>query len=229
MAAMPKGAALAVGAAFVFAVALIAVGIALVVGKTPDETPPVLAGAQVSTPSPQPSLTLTPDTPGPLTGAPYAGPLAALVPASVAASCEHVPTDDAGGNLLTYEAEHAIDDDPATVWRCAGDGLGERLVIDLGQPRVVGRVGVVPGFAATDPVNSANRYAENRRITMVRWRFDGGRFVDQEIDPDPDRRDLQTLRIAPVQTSRVTMVVRGSSEGERDTIAAGTVRISEPR
>lgn len=229
LAGMPKSAVLAVGAAFVFAVALIAVGIALVLGRAPDETPPVLAGAQAATPSAQPSLTLAPDTPGRLSGTPYAGPLAALAPASVAASCEHVPTDDAGGNLLTYEAEHAIDDDPETVWRCAGDGLGERLVIDLGQPRVVGRVGVVPGFAATDPVNSANRYAENRRITMVRWRFDGDRFVDQELDPDPERRDLQTLRIPPVETSRVTMVVRGSSEGERDTVAAGTVRLSGPR
>ncbi|MBA2695238.1 MAG: hypothetical protein H0U62_05200 [Actinobacteria bacterium] len=228
-AGMPPGAAVAVGAAFVFAAALIAVGIGLVLGRTPDDVPPTLAGAQSSTPSPQSGLTLAPDTPGRLRGSPYAGPLTALAATSVASSCEYDPTNDAGGNVLTYEAEHAIDDDPETVWRCAGDGRGERLVIDFGQPRVVARVGVVPGFAATDPVNSANRYVENRRLTLVRWRFDGDRFVDQRLDPDPERRALQTLRIPPVETSRVTMVIRGSSEGERDTVAAGTVRVSGPR
>ena len=59
------------------------------------------------------------------------------------------------------------------------------LVLDLGGPIRVAELALVPGYAKTDAADGTDRYAENRRITAVRWRFDDGTTVEQELDPDP--------------------------------------------
>jgi hypothetical protein len=62
----------------------------------------------------------------------------------------------------------------------------------------------------------------------VRWRFDDGTTVEQELDPDPANRDLQTTRVPPTATSRLVMEIVASSGGSRDTVAVSDLRIATP-
>jgi hypothetical protein len=160
--------------------------------------------------------------------APSDGEVTPVAASVVEASCESGPSRDAAGQQVTYEPARSVDDDPETAWRCPGDGVGETLVLDLGGSVRVAEVALVPGYAKTDAADGSDRYAENRRITAVRWRFDDGSTVDQELDPDPTLRDLQTLRIPPRATQRLVLEIVSSSDGERDTIAVSDVRISSP-
>ncbi|MGH8839160.1 MAG: discoidin domain-containing protein [Jiangellaceae bacterium] len=129
---------------------------------------------------------------------------------------------------MTYEPALSVDADPETAWRCPGDGVGETLVLDLGGSVRIAEVALVPGYAKTDAADGTDRYAENRRITAVRWRFDDGTTVEQELDPDPTLRDLQTFRVPPRATQRLVLEIVSSSDAERDTVAVSAVRISSP-
>jgi hypothetical protein len=127
---------------------------------------------------------------------------------------------------VTYEPAFAVDDDSESAWRCPGDGAGERLVLDLGGSVQVAEVGLVPGYAKTDPADNSDRYAENRRITAVRWHFDDGTTIEQELDPDATLRDPQTLRLAPRATERLVLEILASSDAPRDTVAVSDLRIA---
>jgi hypothetical protein len=162
------------------------------------------------------------------TDAPWEGEVAPVAATVVEASCESDSSRDATGARVTYEPDMAVDDDPESAWRCPGDGVDESLVLDLGGSVRVAEVGLVPGYAKTDPADGTDRYAENRRLTIVRWRFDDGTTVEQELDPDPANRDLQTTRMPPTATSRLVMEIVASSDGSRDTVAVSDVRIATP-
>ncbi len=127
---------------------------------------------------------------------------------------------------VTYDPELAIDGQVDSAWRCPGDGIGETLVIDLGGSVRVAELGLVPGYAKTDASDGTDRYAENRRLTAVRWRFDDGTTIEQELDPDPELRDLQTIRIPVATSQRVAMEIVSSSDADRNTVAISELQIS---
>ncbi len=68
----------------------------------------------------------------------------------------------------------------------------------------------MPGYAKTDPANGVDRYAENNRITRVRWRFDDGTTFVQRMSANPGDRSMRTMRIPVTQTSRVVLEILGS-------------------
>ena len=76
----------------------------------------------------------------------------------------------------------------------------------------VAELGLVPGYAKTDPTDNTDRYAENRRLTAVRWRFDDDTTIEQQLDPDAELRDLQTMRIPVTTTQRIAMEIVSSSD-----------------
>jgi hypothetical protein len=154
------------------------------------------------------------------------GPVASATVTVVEASCESDASRDASGARVTYQAALAVDGQPDSAWRCPGDGVGETLVLDLGGPVRVAELGLVPGYAKTDPTDNTDRYAENRRVTAVRWRFDDGTTVEQQLDPDPELRDLQTMRIPVRTTQRLAMEIVSSSDAERDSVAVSDLRVS---
>ena len=162
------------------------------------------------------------------TDAPWDGEVAPVAATVVEASCESEPSRDATGARVRYEPAFAVDDDPESAWRCPGDGVNESLVLDLGGSVRVAEVGLVPGYAKTDPGDGTDRYGENRRLTMVQWRFEDGTTVEQELDPDPANRDLQTMRVPPTATSQLVMEIVASSGGSRDTVAVSDLRIATP-
>ena len=71
------------------------------------------------------------------------------------------------------------------------DGSGEKLTVVLPDPTKIGEVGLVPGYAKTDVRSGADRYAENNRITKVRWVFEDGTSIAQTFDPSPRKRSVQ--------------------------------------
>lgn len=132
----------------------------------------------------------------------------------VDASCERPAAVDAAQNPVEYRPEFAVNGDPDSAWQCRGDGVGQRLELDLGGAVAVVSVGLIPGYAKVDPHDGTEWYPLNRRLTEVRWHFDDGTSLSQDLDPDPDRRDLQTLDLpGPVTTSTLVLEIVSSTAG----------------
>ena len=117
------------------------------------------------------------------------------------------------------------DGDLTTAWRCNGDGVGQKMQLNLSDTVRIGELGIVPGYAKTDPRSGADRYAQNNRLTKVRWSFPDGTSVVQKLDGSKNNRDLQTMAIPLVEANTVTLEVLESTSGKRNTIAVSEVRI----
>ena len=107
----------------------------------------------------------------------------------------------------------AVDGRDDTAWRCDGDGIGHALVIDLGTVRTIDGVGIVPGYAKTDPADGTDRYAQDRRISVVRYAFDDGTTVTQNLDTDPAHRAPQWVAFPAERTEHVVVLVLSSVPG----------------
>ncbi|MFT4009908.1 MAG: hypothetical protein QM655_07665 [Nocardioidaceae bacterium] len=201
------------------------------------EEAPAAATVQPQAGEPTPSARLSPqqnsrsigdlgETP---TGAVWSGEVKPVVADRVAASCRYPPSVDAAGNKVTYRPREAVDADFTTAWRCAGNGQGASLRLELPTDAAIAEIGLVPGYAKTDPSSHVDRYAENNRITKVRWTFDDGTSVVQTLDGSPKSRDLQTMRIAPVRTGSVTVTILASVKGPRDTVAISEISLGQKR
>jgi hypothetical protein len=135
----------------------------------------------------------------------------------VSASCERPPAVDTARNPVEYKPEFAANGDLDSAWQCRGDGVGETLELSLGDGAPVVSVGLLPGYTKVDPHDDTEWYPLNRRLTEVLWHFDDGTTVSQQLDPDPDRRDLQAMELpAPVETSRIVLEIVSSAPGSSD-------------
>lgn len=170
----------------------------------------------------------TADTAGAAGPEPYGGAVTAVQVQGSEATCQSGASVDAAGNPVTYEPARAHDADLSTAWRCAGSGVGQRLTLLLPEGAGVAEVGLVPGYAKTDPVSGVDRYAENNRITRVRWHFADGSSVVQRIDGDPADRSMRTMRVPVAEGGRVVLEILESAPGRRDTIAISEVRVAGP-
>lgn len=159
---------------------------------------------------------------------PYDGRVRAVGPARSSATCQAPSSVDAAGNPVTYEPMKAHDSDLTTAWRCDGSGAGQSVTLELPQQTAVAEVGLVPGYAKTDPANGVDRYAENNRITRVRWRFDDGTTFVQRMSADPGDRSMRTMRIPVTETSAVVLEIVSSERGPRNTVAISEIRLATP-
>lgn len=157
---------------------------------------------------------------------PWKGPVSAVSLSSAQAGCTAPSSVDAAGHPVTYEAANAIDGQADTTWRCPGTAIGKKLVLNLGKNVQVGEVGLIPGYAKTDPQSGANRYAENNRITRVRWTFGDGHSVVQNLSGSAADRSLRTVRVPKTETHTVTLQVLAVQEGPRDTTCISEVRVA---
>ncbi|HET7355492.1 MAG TPA: hypothetical protein VFJ09_02345 [Nocardioidaceae bacterium] len=158
-------------------------------------------------------------------GASYSGATDLAHVTAAGATCQSADAFDAGGNKVSYQPGNVFDQDMSTAWRCNGSGRGEVLTLTLDHTMPIGQVGLVPGYAKTDPYDGANRYAENDRITKVRWTFSDGSSVVQKLDGSAHNRGMQTMRIPVTRTSTVKMTILDTVRGPRDTVAVSEVRI----
>jgi hypothetical protein len=134
---------------------------------------------------------------------------------------------DSAGNDVTYEPQLTLDSRTDTAWRCPGSAVGMQLVYEFAGPVTVTSVGLVPGYAKVDPADGADRFAENRTVTAVTWRFDGGQSHEQRI-PAP-RASLATSDLPDeVRTTRVVLEIAGTGNdaAERDFTAISDVRFT---
>jgi hypothetical protein len=58
-----------------------------------------------------------------------------------------------------------------------------------------------------------DRYQQNRRISSVRYEFDGGHTAEQTLDTSPGTRALQQISVPPVVTRHVRVVILSSEPG----------------
>ncbi|MPZ62614.1 MAG: hypothetical protein GEU93_15240 [Propionibacteriales bacterium] len=207
----------------------------IVGGGNPDNVAEAALGAPVRPPKADGPKIPTKAPPkrnpprGKLIGKPYRGAISTIRPVSASATCRAPDGVDAGGKKVRYVADNMLDRKRATAWRCNGAGRGVTLVIRLGGRTEVASVGLVPGYAKTDPVDNTNRYRENRRISKVRWTFGNGAWIEQRFNTSPNDRSLQTMRIPAVKTGKVSITIKGSVKARRNTIAISTVRLGSPR
>jgi hypothetical protein len=158
----------------------------------------------------------------------YGGSVRAVDVAGSSATCQSAASVDAAGNPVTYEPGQAHDSDLTTAWRCDGAGTGERFTVELPQAVEVAEVGIVPGYAKTDPANGVDRYAENNRITRVRWHLDDGSTFVQRMSADAADRSMRTMRIPPTKSQSVVLEILRSKQGSRDTVAISELRVAAP-
>jgi hypothetical protein len=159
---------------------------------------------------------------------PYKGAVRAVPIADARATCQAGSSVDAAGNPTTYEPARAVDKNLSTAWRCDGSGAGERFTVTLPAETTVAEVGLVPGYAKTDPASGVDRYAENNRITKVRWRFDDGTTFVQKMNGNPADRSMRTRRLPETATSQVVIEILASQPGARNTVAISEIRIATP-
>jgi len=105
--------------------------------------------------------------------------------ASASASATAPDSKDDSGSTVSYEAANVLDGDPATAWRVKGDGQDVTLTLTLPGPAHITEVGLVPGYAKTDPTSGKDRFVEDHRISEVRWQFDDGTVTDQQLADEP--------------------------------------------
>ena len=119
----------------------------------------------------------------------YTGSVQALPVAGVRVACQAPDSVDAAGRRVRYSPELLTDGDPGTAWRCAGPGRGERVEFTLARGARVAQLGLLNGYAKVDPVTGDNRYGEYRRVRQVRWTFDDGSTVIQDL-----RDEVESVR-----------------------------------
>lgn len=140
------------------------------------------------------------------------------------ASCTAKPGRDASGREVTYEAANLVDGRLDTAWRCRGTATGEKVTLSLGEAREVGRVGLVPGYAKTDERSGADRYAQNNRVTRLRWTL-GDTSVVQRVEGAANDRSMRLLRVPRSSTDTVVLEVLAVRKGPRNTTAISEVRV----
>ena len=154
------------------------------------------------------------------------GSVTAVSVDAISADCTAPPSSDSAGHKVTYVPENTIDDQADTAWRCAGTAVGQKLTLRLGGAVDIGEVGLVPGYAKTDPVSGLDRYAENNRITRVRWTLADGVSVVQRLTPDASYRSLQAIRVPRTSTDTVTLEILGVKRGPRNTTAISQIEVA---
>lgn len=157
----------------------------LVVVQPEGSMPQVTVVSTSATPTalPSPESTLVP----------WSGPVQSIPVLSAEGSCQDTISLEPPSNLL--------DDDPTSVWRCRGAGVGESITFTLEPDREVVGVKLVNGYAI-----SQERYLAERRILSVKWTFGDGSWVVQGFGAND--RQPQEVRFPPTSTSgQITMTV----------------------
>ena len=129
---------------------------------------------------------------------------------SVSASDIRAGSTDSCGAPTSYEADLAFDGVRETAWMTPGNGVGASLTIVLAEPSIVSEVGLVPGYDKVDPCTGTDRFEEMRRVTAVRWTFDDGTSILQDLNPT--RVEQSTSMELPVVASRITMTIVSTTE-----------------
>jgi hypothetical protein len=92
---------------------------------------------------------------------------------------------DAAGNPVTYAPSSVVDGNVETAWRTQGNGHEVTLTLLFDGPVDIVRIGLIPGYAKTDPVTGVNRFTEDRIISEVRYLVPGLPSTTKQFRPTP--------------------------------------------
>ena len=146
---------------------------------------------------------------GPAPSASPPGPPALLIREGVQViASETAPSStDAAGNRVTYVPANVIDGDVQTAWRAPGNGHGVSITLIFDNPINLVRIGLIPGYAKTDPETGANRFLQDRIITAVAYQIPG---LPNTTKTFKQRPVPQFVRLRAT-TSRITVKIVGTS------------------
>ncbi|WP_078293037.1 discoidin domain-containing protein [Mycobacterium sp. D16R24] len=191
-------------------------------GSTQQQTHGMLPPNDPKTTS---SATMTTTAPPPVQSSP-------IKPVDLSTNCVQAEDGtDSNGVKYVYDPAKAFDNDPLTAWRCQWkEQDGQSITAKFDHPTLVTSVGLVPGYAKTD-IDGSDRFAQNRKITRVRWEFSDGSSVKQQV---PVSRALASVKVNVV-TDSVTMVIEATEpgvsivnkSGQRQDAFNGLVSVSE--
>jgi hypothetical protein len=153
------------------------------------------------------------------------GPVSPVAVDAISADCTAPPGRDSAGRTVTYVPENAIDAKADTAWRCNGTAVGQKLTLRMGSDVDLAEVGLVPGYAKTDPESGVDRYAENNRIASVRWTLGDGESIVQRLDTDRSSRAVQLLRVPRTTTDTITLEILAVTRGPRNTTAISDIQV----
>ena len=71
----------------------------------------------------------------------------------------------------------------------------------------------MPGYDKFDPCTDSDRFFELRRIVAVRWTFDDGTVVDQQLDADSPRMQYAQVPGGVVASSVVLEILETTEPG----------------
>jgi tRNA A-37 threonylcarbamoyl transferase component Bud32 len=140
-------------------------------------------------------------------GAQGPGPQLIRSGVQVTASSTAPSSTDGAGNVVTYVPANVIDGDVETAWRAPGDGHGVTLTLLFDNPVDVARIGLIPGYAKSDPATGVNRFEQNRIVRAVRYELPGRPPIDQELKPEAVR---QSVRVGAT-TTRITIEIESTT------------------
>jgi hypothetical protein len=174
--------------------------------ETPTETP---TGTPTETPTETPTGTPTETPTETPTSTPTQAAPVVLTVTNVVASTYAPPSFDACGNPASYEPFMAIDGQPDTAWRIAGNGVGAWIEVNLGAPTTVTQFGLIAGYNKIDPCDGADRFLQNHTVRRVRLDFvEAGQSLETTLGA---LRDMQYVDVPDVQTQRVRMTILESA------------------
>lgn len=159
--------------------------------------PQIDPAASVKTPSPAASATVK------------AVNRQTVTPTSILATCSAQPATDSLGNPVTYEPRFASDGKFDTAWRCEGEGVGETLTFSFPEGTQLSAIGVLNGYAKTDPKSGELMYGQYRRISGLQWKLDNGVVVNQSLADIPS--ELQVIEVPNTSGRKVTMTITSST------------------
>ena len=112
------------------------------------------------------------------------------------------PYTNACGEAYPFDASYLQDGDFSTAWRVKGEAVGRQIRLRLAAPTLITEVGMVPGWAKIDGCDGGDLFRQHRTVAKVRWIFDGGQVVEQELSPE------RTLQVLPVSVTTRNVIVQ---------------------
>ena len=103
-----------------------------------------------------------------------------------------------------------------------GDGVGRQIRLRLASPTVITEVGMVPGWDKIDGCDGGDLFRQHRTVAKVRWIFDGGQVVEQELSPS---RTLQVLPVSVTTRNVIVQVMATNEPNGIDMTAISEVRL----
>lgn len=168
--------------------------------------PPTARPTPITSLSPSPTVSATPDVFDPFDGA-----VVTVQATQAEGECADGGQRDAPAAL--------VDADASTIWRCRGDGVGAGITFTFSSPVQLVGIRLINGNTVW-----TNRYLAERRITSLRWTFSDGSYFDQGLAAND--RSPQEVRFPEIYTSSITMEVLGSTLPGDDSSLADAVSIS---